>query len=226
MSPRVGLFVCTTPRSGSGVLCSSLWGTGLCGRPDEYLATGTSREYTEMWGVGADRDRYLAAALDYGTTPNGVFAMKVHWQHMEHGNPFVAKVPRAHFIWLSRRDHVRQAVSHYVAMRTGRFRSRDAVPATPVAVPFDRAEIDRHVADIVRAEQGWTAYFASLGVAFTRLWYEDHIDEGLSATVIALLRAVGETVPDGLVIASDYERQANSASDDLAARYRAATAGR
>jgi trehalose 2-sulfotransferase len=86
--------VCATPRSGSTLLCALLAGTGVAGRPEEYFEclwrTGTPRQPREYFadvddpGLLAllapaspgepDRSDPLPAALERGTTDNGVSA--------------------------------------------------------------------------------------------------------------------------------------------------------
>ena len=110
--PKKSYLICTTPRSGSTLLCELLTATGIAGRPDEYFqqlrSTGapmTPRDYLD--GVAADvvppveqhedelADRflydpgrfpdfegYLDWVVDRSTTPNGVFAAKIMWPYM------------------------------------------------------------------------------------------------------------------------------------------------
>ena len=104
-------LICTTPRSGSTLLCELLTATGIAGRPDEYFQqlriTGmpmTPRDY--LAGVASDivpaEDHegeleehtlfdprrfdsfreYLDWVRETATTPNGVFAAKIMWPYM------------------------------------------------------------------------------------------------------------------------------------------------
>jgi LPS sulfotransferase NodH len=103
-------FVCTTPRSGSTLLCEALALTGVAGRPAEYFEalahSGLPRQPHEYFDGATDP---LVAALlppaatgaaapapegarsyrDYldrvradGATPNGVFGAKLMWGHL------------------------------------------------------------------------------------------------------------------------------------------------
>src|SRR5829696_8149855 len=77
-------------------------------------------DYSSLAGV-ADYSEHIARSLERGTTENGVFAAKIMWGHvacfadLAGGKPpelfeqaFCAP-PR--YVWVSRRDRVRQAVS-------------------------------------------------------------------------------------------------------------------
>jgi LPS sulfotransferase NodH len=227
--------VCTTPRTGSGVLCSALWSSGRCGQPDEYFATDTRREYEAEWGCRGDRD-YLEQMLERTTTPNGVFAVKVHWEHtvnvqwldrvLGEGGTSVtdtlrALAPRVHFVWLSRRDQVRQAVSMYRAAHSGRYRSYDeSAHAIIDDLPFDRDAIEHFRSQCDEFESRWTADFAAAGIEPLRLWYEDRLEHDYVAAARTVFEWMGIDLPDNLALTSAYEKQSDEASDQLVARFR------
>jgi trehalose 2-sulfotransferase len=109
--PQTSYLICTTPRSGSTLLCELLTGTGIAGRPDEYFqqlrSTGRPmrpRDYLE--GVAPDIvppethdgeleehqlydphrfctfEEYVDWVKNVATTPNGVFGTKIMWPYM------------------------------------------------------------------------------------------------------------------------------------------------
>ena len=109
--PSNSYLICTTPRSGSTLLCELLTKTGIAGRPDEYFqqlrSTGmpmTPRDY--LAGVAADiippEDRigeleqhnlfdphrfcdfaeYLNWVRQTATTSNGVMGAKIMWPYI------------------------------------------------------------------------------------------------------------------------------------------------
>jgi LPS sulfotransferase NodH len=103
-------FVCTTPRSGSTLLCEALTLTGVAGRPAEYFEalahSNLPRQPHEYFdgvndpliaallpsGPTSDVAPALAQARTYGdyvdwvravaTTPNGVLGAKLMWGHL------------------------------------------------------------------------------------------------------------------------------------------------
>ena len=104
-------FVCTTPRSGSTLLCEALTLTGVAGRPAEYFealshsnlprqpheyfhgatdplvaallpAAPTGAALPELLSARSYRD-YLGRVRAKGATPNGVFGAKLMWGHLD-----------------------------------------------------------------------------------------------------------------------------------------------
>jgi len=229
MKPSSALVVCTSPRTGSGALCSALWSSGCCGRPDEYFGEATRAAYEAEWGCHGDRP-YLEQMLAHGTTPNGVFAVKVHWEQavnvgwLDHvlgaqgssaSDSLRILAPDVHFVWLSRRDRVRQAVSMLRAARTRRYRSYDEPSAEDHEPPFDPAAIDRLVEQIGEFEAAWSADFAAAGIEPERIWYEDALEHDYAVVARSVLESMGVDAPDDLTFSTRYEKQSDETSERL-----------
>jgi LPS sulfotransferase NodH len=143
MRTRVSYFICTTVRSGSNLLCEILRGSGLAGCPDEYFY---SAFYPRLFArYGADSfESYVPRVLETTTSENGVFGAKMMASYFFH--QFAAEVrqlpiagepgrttaellarafPGLRYIWLTRRDKVRQAISHLRAAQTGVWHSAE-----------------------------------------------------------------------------------------------------
>jgi LPS sulfotransferase NodH len=125
-------------------LASALWETGLAGEPDEYFGAATRAEYAKLWGAWTD-ERYVARVLEHGTTADGVFSVKLHGDHLKpardtvrsalgpppSGDPFSRLAPRRRYVWLKRRDKIRQGVSAFRALRGGAFAGGTALLLAP-----------------------------------------------------------------------------------------------
>jgi LPS sulfotransferase NodH len=216
------------------VLCSALWSTGLCGRPDEYLGPQTRADYEELWGAHGDR-AYVEHVLDYATTPNGVFSMKVHgeqlqWTHWLRAlfprrrigdDPFLALAPEVDFYWVRRREKLRQAISMYTRQVTGRFRLLDAErPPTPVAVPLDYYAIRDLRDEAEEWDRKWVRHFEDAAISPMQIWYEDDIEHGYVDTARAILTAAGIEGASDVEVTSEYRKQADETSKSLERLFR------
>src|SRR5258708_7421733 len=71
-----GYAICTAARSGSNFLDELLTSTGQLGRPMEYF-NAVARRATGMPDYPDDPEAQLAAILNLGATPNGVYGVKL-----------------------------------------------------------------------------------------------------------------------------------------------------
>lgn len=138
---------------------------------------------------------YLTTVFEEGTTPNGVFGAKVMWGYF---GDFIHNVreisenvtepvpallahtfPHLRYIWVTRRDKVRQAVSLWKAIQTWTWREDDPPsanghePAHQNELCFHFEAIDHLIQQIVADELAWQHYFADAGISPFRVVYED-----------------------------------------------------
>ena len=163
-------FISTTPRTGSFLLAHALDSTGIAGRPQEYFDPNFENLWLERLGIASDAE-FFEKVLPEGTTPNGVFSAKVHWHQFEylaeklqsvHGDGPILDLlertfPGLRYVFLTRRDKVRQAVSYYRAIETNVWWSvqTDAVAERGRTAPspqFDYERIDHWVTRLANFE--------------------------------------------------------------------------
>ena len=181
--------------------------------PDSQL--DRSGEQRPTW----DRDdyaRHLAASLAEGTTPNGVFGAKLMWSYfpdflelmrgiprfggMGDGSLLNTAFPDLHYVFISRSDKVRQAVSLWRALQTWVWREQESASAGQSGAPEQRDTPDQrsvysfdaidHLLDQLRRhEDAWRGFFFRIGQRPLALYYED-IAGNLQASVARVLDAL------------------------------------
>lgn len=240
MGPTRSYLICTTPRSGSTLLCRYLAATGCAGAPQEYLLEAALPGLFEKRGV-ADFPSYFSALLAAETTPNGVFGAKLMGApdvfaaalarlrelpglgaaRLAPWDLVAAAFPRVEYVWLTRRDRLRQAISFYRALRSGRWQSTQARGAPPPPPPeLDLGAVDDCLSDLLAWDSAWEDYFAGAGVRPVTLVYEDLVrDPG--ASVRALLAALRiELPPSWAPGPPERERLADATSERWLEAYR------
>src|SRR6266852_7972422 len=84
-------IICTTPRSGSTLLCKLLAATGRTGNPDSfYHRAKFMREWATEWGLPeanmvskTEFDRaYLTAAVKAGQAGTGVLGLRLQYEYL------------------------------------------------------------------------------------------------------------------------------------------------
>jgi len=241
--PSLSYLICCAERTGSTLLGNALIGTGIAGRPRSYFnrIAHFNPRIQRVLGNAKDDDRYLDRVVAAATTPNGVFAAKVHWEHFLN---LIAKVERSllldaapapaierlrarfpdlRFIWLVRKNAVARAISHYRVKKTNRWQvdSRwvtddsggDGEPG------FDFDEIDAFVRVGEAEHAHWARFFHENGVAPLDLTYEDMIPD-LDGTVRRILSFLGLPTENVTLPPPTLRRQADHHSQDWEARYR------
>ena len=177
--PTLAFLVCCTPRSGAGLLCEALEATGLAGHPHDFFEPDTARALAERWGE-RPFGRYLERALEEGATPNGVFGARLTLEGLGTlrrrlaADALAQRLPELRYVWIVRRDRLRQAISWVRARQTGTLARIDGEPE--LAAPrcrFDAAAIARRLAEIEAQEVAWHAWFTACGVTPIRVAYED-----------------------------------------------------
>jgi trehalose 2-sulfotransferase len=131
--PRTTYLIFFTPRSGSYLLCEALTSSRLAGFPGEYFGRDQSERLGKLWQVSSQA-AYIERLFRERATGNGVFGAKVTWRHFGY---FIARsrgighcrdllpaavtsalLPNLHYVWLTRQDKLRQAISYAKALQT------------------------------------------------------------------------------------------------------------
>src|SRR5262245_7853706 len=85
-------FICTTPRSGSTLLCRLLESTGRTGNPDSfYHRADFMREWAAEWGLpdagtvpqSDFETAYLAAAIKAGKAGTEIFGLRLQFEYLK-----------------------------------------------------------------------------------------------------------------------------------------------
>lgn len=219
MLPRRSYLICTTNRTGSWLLCHALQDTGLAGIPAEYFWRGDMPFWAARWSVRPDDfEAYLGAALTRERSENGVFGSKMMRGYFDDFIERARTIPRLRdlepsrllddafpglrYLWLSRRDTLRQAISFVRATRTGVWGVGAGAPRRAVDEPgYDFHEVDAHRRLLESQDAAWGDFFDAAGVRAFRFFYEDLVDRR-EDVVRSVLDAIGVRPAHGPAIAS------------------------
>jgi LPS sulfotransferase NodH len=217
--PRLSYIVCALPRSGSSLLCDVLANTELAGAPAEYFEPNVMSDFSKVWGARTFDD-YLAALLVKKTSPNGVFGVKALYPQLQdafHGRNLHEVFPSLRFVYVTRADHLRQAVSFARAIQTDKW--ADHHPARTTDIAFDADQIQELLDWIEREERLWEEFFEREPIAPLRLVYEQFAGS-LDAAVAGVLDFLGIEAPSDLRLEPTLTKQADDVSELWVRRYR------
>lgn len=245
MVPSRSYLICCAERTGSALLSDALIATGAAGRPQSYFnrAAHFNPRYQRMLGNAKDGDNYLDKVIGAATTPNGVFAAKVHREHFLN---LVAKVdqgllasgvavprsvhdrlqmrfPDLRYIWLTRRNAIARAISHYRAAKTGRWQV-DARWVTDDTggegePPFDFHAIEAFVRRGEVEDTQWCQFFQEHHISPLELAHEELVRD-IEGTVRRVFAFIGVPAEDLELPPPALRQQADQRSRDWELRYR------
>ena len=248
---RRSIVVASSERTGSTLVIAALRRTGLAGVPEEYFNAEVIGEAFEVLGVPrlparirlrrqvrrarlrsdwaatwdvvpGSVDAYLDHLVRRRTSPNGVFATKLHWNQYEAmtraGLSIDAFAQPVSWVYVVRRDQLAQAVSLARARQSGQWSSAQVVRRRRPYEPFfDGAAISKALSEVDAWAAGWDKFFARSAVTPILVAYEDLAADypGTMARLfdeLGLDAAVDPTPP--------FEKQADAISADWIERYR------
>lgn len=237
-------LICTTPRTGSTLLCGLMASTKVAGRPESYFRIPDEQSWAARWDIAHASDgvfaysEFVRAALAAGRTDNGVFAARIMWGTMDYladrlGSVYPASAGgdldllnlafgHTRFIYLHRDDVLAQAVSWHRAEQTNVWHQTDQEePKPPEQQPrFDFDEIRKLVQTIEEHNSAWRAWFASVGIQPHMVRYED-LDADPVGVAREVLDFLGLKLPSGCQIKTRNRRLADELNAQWIDRYRA-----
>jgi LPS sulfotransferase NodH len=250
---RQALVICTSPRSGSYLLSEGLESTQLLGRPQEYF---DNHEWKEKWwverlGIESEAD-YWDKVVARGSTPNGVFGVKLHWFQLPDVSRRLAaaegefmpiietdvddclrrRFDTVHYIWLRRRNKVAQAISYYRAVQSRIWHVRAEKKLDPASrdndkLQFDFDQIDYYARQLEHWDERWQEYFSRKKLKVLLLIYEDFVSSPPSyeKTIREVAKFCGISDHAALTIRSPaFQRQADGLSMEWERKYRSVRA--
>jgi LPS sulfotransferase NodH len=188
---------------------------------------------------------YLAHVVSQGSTPNGVFGLKLHYYQLEDLSTHLSRIaeyrglpieealaaafPDLRYVWLKRNDKPRQAISYYRACQTGTWWviEPDGPLSLEVRQPvFDPQAIARLEELLVANEARWQRFFERCRTNPLVVTYEELSDDYVG-TIAKVLSWLGVARPGDLQLPPPrLRRQADHLTEAWLGQYAAFTAER
>jgi LPS sulfotransferase NodH len=201
--------------------------TGLGIRADPTPTEAPS--YSDLRGLSYRE--HLERTFQNGTTDNGVFGAKLMWNQLdelktlscqldeyaglEPPELLVALFGDPRYVWVRRRDKVRQAISLWRALQTREWRaSRDDEPEPPPEPTYHFDALDHLVRWLSDQDESWGRYFAALGSPQLTISYEDELEEDQAGIVKQVLDHIDVELPPDWEPAPRVARQADVINDE------------
>lgn len=250
MSKFDSYVICTSPRSGSTLLCKLLADTGVAGNPDSYFHRPSIAAWLDHFDLTPDdtvpeRDvlrSVFRAAIAKGTLDTGIFGLRLqrgsfdfftrelavlHPGFSSDAERFEAAFGRTLFIHLSRRNKVQQAISNVKAQQTGLWHAApDGTELERLSPPqepvYDAAAIRSKFAEVTALDRDWQRWFAAEGIGPLRVNYEELAADPFQ-TLCQVLEALGLDRKAAIGVKPGVAKLADETSKAWESRFRSET---
>lgn len=227
--PMDAYFLCSTPRTGSTLLCSFLKSSGVAGNPESYFRKEDRGRWSEKWGISASThpscpfSAFLNAAIAAGRSENGVFAARIMWGTMEE---LIADLARLYpdtrgndldllhrafgasrLVYLKRKDTLAQAVSLLRAVQTDIWHVTDSIGTSNDVEPprYDFQIIREYKEQAEDHNAAWLAWFRMNGIDPLPIVYEE-LDRDPVAETCKILDYLELELPHGVKLSAKNKR--------------------
>lgn len=238
--PRIFYFICSTPRTGSELLCQILKDTQIAGQPAEHIYYIPDDPDQLSWGDWIKEPQNMGLLRKHMaeySTANGVCGVKIMWyqfdyllcqlrlraehQHLEIDDLLSRVFTPPHYIWLTRKDKVGQAVSFWKALQTGEWLAGvyGLAPFWSQKPQYSFLRIHSLVQEIAAHETAWEWYFSQHGIQPLKIVYEELIADRES-TILNVLDYLSIDKPEDLIISEpSLKRQSDSLNQEWTEKY-------
>lgn len=239
--------ICTSPRSGSTLLCKLLAATGVSGNPQSYFHRPSVSDWLARLDIPPDsevpeRDVLAAvfkAAIAEGSLDTGMFGLRLQRHSFDFFTGKLAVLYPAHsgdverfraafgktlFIHLTREDKVEQAVSYAKAERTGLWHvasdGTEVERLAPHREPiYDGAEIRACFEAMTTYDRDWEGWFAEQAIEPLRVSY-DALSRNPNGILRLILDRLGLDCSAADSVIPGVAKMADETSREWVARFR------
>ena len=178
-------LICTTPRSGSNLLSALLESSGMMGQPSEYLNhTGTIPRLAKKHNLIDTNStiilrKYLDFVINNRSSANKVCGIKLFFNQLERFLDFPEMkeiLKQCHFIFLTRKDLVAQAVSMYIATETNIWKSIKEDKSSRDFVEYNESKINSILENLIKQNNKWSEFFGVNKLNYLEVTYEEILE--------------------------------------------------
>lgn len=246
MAPVPAYILCTSPRSGSTLLCRMLAATGVAGNPDSHFHRPALADWRDAYALDiaqepedVQRRAILKAAIAKGKGDTSIFGLRLQRQSaaffLEQLNLLNPDKPtdRARieatfgepcFIHLTRHNKVAQAISYLKAEQTGLWhKAPDGTEierlSPPAPAHYDSAAIAEHRATFETYDREWKSWFAAQGITPLTITYED-LASAPQKALAKVLDEIGQDPALAKMIPTPVAKLADQTNHEWETRFR------
>ncbi len=239
--------ICTSPRSGSTLLCKLLASTGIAGNPASYFHRPSISNWLQYFDLTPESstpersilDTIFKVAIAKGSLDTGIFGLRMQRHSFDF---FTEKLATLHrelptdllrfhevfgrtaFLHLTRLDKVEQAISYVKAEQTGLWHmATDGAElerlSSPQAPIYDPDRISVCVDEMKAYDHEWESWFAKENIDRLRITYESLAEQPIKS-LIEILEHLGLDRDSASDVIPGVAKMADKTNRDWVLRFR------
>jgi LPS sulfotransferase NodH len=218
---RQSILLASSFRSGSTYVAELLRQNGVDGLSLERFNT--------IWHYSTAPDRVFRNAVSAiaRSNENELFTSKIMWPHrndlarclrLERSDAAILaeSFPDARWLWVKRRDKVRQGISFWRARKTGRWHVFDQSEEPELAYDYD--EIRECYAELLTHDACWEDFFVQAGINPCIIEYERFCDN-VPAQLRKVLQFTGRPVGKDIATTVELKKQRDGFTEEIYDRF-------
>ncbi len=245
--------ICTSPRSGSTLLCRLLRDTGIAGHPGSHFHKPSLSRWLEYYDLAPDAratqedalKAVFAAAYAYGKGETDLFGLRLqrhsfdffmqqlrslHPSNSNDESRVEAAFGKTLFVHLTRENKLDQAISYVKAKQSGLWHmAPDGTELERLSEPkepvYDAKAIAAQLNLSRKMDNEWANWFRTEGIEPLRVTYDD-LSSDPHATLARILVALNLNAAPFANIPVPTAKLADATNQEWAARFRAETENR
>ncbi|MDE0723096.1 MAG: Stf0 family sulfotransferase [Alphaproteobacteria bacterium] len=192
MANAQSYMICSTPRTGSTLLCSLLKSSGIAGTPHSYFRRQDIERYAHAYGIEnldsiENYKAYAKASIQKTSTENGIYGVRVMWGTLDEmvagfeGKGADREILESVFgamkyVYLKREDTIAQAVSLLKALQSDiwHVESRAVKAQDEVIYCYDFDKLKELVSEMEAHNLAWETWFKENNIEPYRIVYEEY----------------------------------------------------
>jgi len=240
-------IICTSPRSGSTLLCTLLQATGVAGNPDSHFHSKSLEGWLLTYGL---RERFSSSqqavrsvvtrAIQTGKGDTEIFGLRMQRTSFVHFLQQIGSLDpemgcdldriqavfgSTLFIHLTRSNKLEQAISLVRATQTGLWhRAADGSELERLTDPkppnYDSQEIQRALSELEKMDRDWLCWFEKEGVSPLRFTY-DQVSQNPTAVLVQILQSLGVETQAAQHVSPPTAKLADALNQQWAEQFRA-----
>ena len=219
---KFSFAICTNQRTGSTLLCQILSEIGI-GNAGEYF----SRRFEAEFDMKDVIDEILFSVMKKGESENGIKGIKIMIGQLQHLVFLVNKAKKTaytpddimalcqidKYIFLRRKNKLRQAISHYKAHESNNWLVKVDRSVKVKNIAYNGIKIKRLLHLIQQKELEWVIFFDRNNIQPLEIYYEDLIEQ-YHETLTEINTFLGVKLPEDFQFPTPpLQKQANDESE-------------